>query len=150
MRNNWILLPIVLQIVLALEAYIALAWSKGKAVKSSSVDLKRAALDDAAWPDNVRKINNNIRNQFEVPVLFYVLALMLWQMNAAGALAQTLAWLFAISRVLHSFVHTGSNRVPLRRNVFIFGILVLVAMAVLVLIEAFMPGLGATMPIPKT
>ncbi len=149
MRNNWILLPIVLQIVLALEAYIALAWTKGKAVRTQDVDLKRAALDDSAWPDNVRRINNNIRNQFEVPVLFYVLALMLWQMNAAGALAQTLAWLFVISRVIHSFVHTGSNRVPMRRNVFIFGLLVLVAMAVLVLIEAFMPGLAPTVLMPK-
>ncbi len=149
MRNNWILLPIVLQIVLALEAYIALAWTKGKAVKHKAVDLHRAALDESAWPDAVRKINNNIRNQFEVPVLFYVLALILWQMNAAGALAQTLAWLFVISRVAHAFIHTGSNRVPMRRNVFTFGLLVLIAMGVLVLIEAFMPGVVTPALMPK-
>ncbi len=145
MRNHWILLPIVLQIILALEAYFVLAWRKGKAVKSNAVDLKRAALDDSAWPARVQQVNNNIRNQFEVPVLFYVLALILWQMNAAGAIAQTLAWLFVISRVVHAFVHTGSNSVPLRRNVFIFGLLVLIALAALVFKEAFMPSMGVTL-----
>ena len=30
------------------------------------------------------QINNNIRNQFELPVLFYVLVIVLWAIDAAG------------------------------------------------------------------
>ena len=77
------------------------------------------------------KINNNIRNQFEVPVLFYVVTLILWQLGEVGWLAQGLAWTFVASRVAHTIVHTGVNYVPLRRKVFTFGYLVVLAMALL-------------------
>ncbi len=42
------------------------------------MDLTLTALDNDAWPDEVRKVSNNIRKQFQVPVLFYVLVLALY------------------------------------------------------------------------
>jgi hypothetical protein len=97
------------------------------------VDLERRALHDDAWPDSVIKINNNIRNQFEVPVLFYVLTLLLWQLGDTGLLALSLAWSFVASRVVHAWIHTRSNYVPARRRVFMFGVLVVLAMTVVAL-----------------
>ncbi len=139
MNNNGILLPIVLQIVLAVETYLALGWARSKALKAHEVDAKAVRLDDSAWPDRVRAINNNVKNQFEVPVMFYVLAIILWQMGAAGALAQTMAWLFVASRVVHTLIHTGRNKVMWRFSAFMFGLLMVLGLAVLVLIAAFRP-----------
>ncbi|MFA6444542.1 MAG: MAPEG family protein, partial [Sterolibacterium sp.] len=93
------------------------------------VDTARRALHDDAWPESVMKINNNIRNQFELPILFYVLTIVLWQLKETGALAQSLAWLFVASRCVHAYIHTGSNYVPARRKVFMFGCVVVMAMA---------------------
>jgi hypothetical protein len=137
MRNNWILFPVLVQIILTVEAYLALAWMRYRAMKARAVNARRAAVDSEVWPDRIRLVNNNIRNQFEAPVLFYVLAIVLWQMNAAGVWAQALAWLFVLSRIVHAYVHTGKNNVPTRFFAFLFGLIVVAGMVVLVLIEAF-------------
>ncbi len=137
MNNNGILLPIVLQIVLATETYLALGWTRSRAMKARAVDTRAARLDDSAWPDRIRAINNNVKNQFEVPVMFYVVAIILWQLGAAGPLAQTFAWLFVASRVVHTLIHTGRNNATWRFAAFAFGLAMVLGLAVLVLIAAF-------------
>ena len=128
MHDNLILLPVLAQVLLTLALYVALAVAKSRATRAGEVDLGRRALHDDAWPEGVMKINNNIRNQFELPVLFYVLAVSIWQLGAAGTLAQSLAWLFVASRIIHARIHTGSNYVPARRRAFTFGWLMLLGM----------------------
>ena len=132
MDGKLIFVPVLLQVLLTLSLYLALNVAKSRAARRGQVDEARRALHEDAWPDHVRQINNNIRNQFEVPVLFYVLVFMLWALQAAGPMAQGAAWLFVLSRVWHAVVHTGSNRVPLRRRIFMFGcgmVFVLAALA---------------------
>lgn len=132
-----IFLPLLLQILLTVLVYVLLVIAKSRAVKQGKVDPARRALHHDVWPENVQKINNNIRNQFEVPVLFYILVVVLYQLDAAGIVAQILAWLFVVSRLLHAFVHTGSNDVPVRRRVFMVGCLVVLAMLVLAVVAIF-------------
>lgn len=131
MKTNLIFLPVIVQISLTLALYIALAVSKNRAVMAGEVDESRRGLHDDAWPDYVLKINNCIRNQFEVPVLFYVLAISFWALNAVDIYVLIAAWLFVFSRVAHAYVHTGSNYVPLRRRIFLFGCLIIAVMLVL-------------------
>ncbi|SFN58360.1 MAPEG family protein [Dokdonella immobilis] len=135
--SQFIFLPVLLQILLTIGVYVALAVAKSRALRDGQVDLARRALHADAWPDSVQKINNNIRNQFEVPVLFYVLVVILHQLDAAAALAEGLAWLFVASRVVHATVHTRSNHVPVRRPVFMFGCLIILAMGVLATVAVF-------------
>jgi hypothetical protein len=135
--GQFIFLPLLLQVLLSVGVYLALVLAKKRAMKDGLVDLDRRALHADAWPDSVQKINNNIRNQFEVPVLFYVLVLTLHQLGAAGIVAQSLAWLFVASRIVHAWVHTGSNHVPVRRPVFMFGCVVVLTMLVLALVAVF-------------
>ncbi len=129
--SETVFLPLLLQVLLTFGLYIALAVTKARASRLGLVDLERRALDADAWPENVQKINNNNRNQFEVPVLFYILVVVLYQLGAAGLLAQALAWLFVASRLVHAYIHTGSNIVPVRRGIFMFGCLVVLALLVL-------------------
>ncbi len=131
MNAQLILLPVLLQIALTLASYVALARAKSKALALGQVDEVRRALHSDAWPDSVIKINNNIRNQFETPVLFYVLVLVLLNLGAVGWLTQLLAWLFVLSRIAHTLVPTGTNQLPLRRRLFTFGCVVLILMTAL-------------------
>ena len=39
-----------------------------------------------------------------------------------------LAWLFVLARIAHAYVHTTSNHVPTRFNVFAVGVFVLLVM----------------------
>src|SRR5262245_62516596 len=107
MKQDLIFVPVLLQVLITLYAYVRLGSEKSKALSAGLVDQDRRALHEDAWPDSVIKINNNIRNQFELPVLFYVLVTVIWALNAAGTIAQAAAWLFALSRVAHLVVHTG-------------------------------------------
>lgn len=131
MESKLIFLPVLAQVLLTLCVYVALNVAKSRAARNGQVNEARRGLHDDAWPDSVTKINNNIRNQFEVPVLFYVLAFALWALDAAGSFAQGVAWLFVLSRVVHVVVHTGSNYVPLRRKVFMFGCVMIFILAAL-------------------
>jgi hypothetical protein len=69
-----ILVPVMVQIVLTMVVYVLLNVAKARALRRGEVDLARRGQHDDAWPDSVNKINNNILNQFEVPVLLYVLS----------------------------------------------------------------------------
>ncbi len=127
----WIFAPVLVQLVLTLGLYILLARRKRLAAERQEVNEARRGIYDDAWPEYVVLVNNCIRNQFELPVLFYVLVLSLWSLNAVGAVALILASLFALSRLVHAYIQTGSNHVPTRRRVFMFGVLLVMAMCVL-------------------
>ena len=133
LTTHSLFLPVLAQVGLTIAVYIALAVAKSRAVTAGTVDRARAALHDDAWPESVLRINNNIRNQFEVPVLFYVVCFVLVAVNATGALVQVLAWLFVASRAVHAWIHTRSNYVPARRRVFMAGVVILVVLWVLAL-----------------
>jgi hypothetical protein len=124
-----ILLPVMVQVVLTMAVYVLLNVAKARALRRGEVDLARRGLHDDAWPDSVSKINNNIRNQFEVPVLFYVLSFVLLALNAVTVPALVAAWLFATSRIVHAYVHIVPNHVPTRRRIFVFGCVMLIALA---------------------
>lgn len=137
-----IFLPVLVQVLLTLLVFVALIRAKIRAMKAGTVDMARRALHEDAWPDEVLKVNNNIRNQFQLPVLFYVLALMLWALDAVGMPALAVACLFVLSRVVHAWIHLTSNYVPNRRRAFTAGWFLLVAMVLLVAWELGRRALG--------
>ena len=128
MEAKLIFYPVLLQVGLTLCIYLYLALAKSRAVKLDQVDLSRRALHADAWPDSVLQISNNLRNQFEAPVLFYALTLMLWALGAVDAISLSLAWGFSLTRLLHAAIHLRSNRVPNRRAVFTVGCVLLLLM----------------------
>ena len=131
MNENLLFLPVVTQVALTFCLYIYLGMAKSKAEKLGLVNQERRALHHDSWPDNVIQINNCIRNQFEVPVLFYVLTIILWLTNTVNIYIYVLAWAFVASRLLHAFIHVGSNYVPLRRKVFMFGCVLLMVLTLM-------------------
>lgn len=131
MSSSYIFWPVLAQVLLTLIMFILLGVRKAKVVKAGQVNRQQAALDNRVWPEDVVKVSNNIANQFEAPVLFYVLCLVIYSIDAAGTAAVVLAWLFALSRYAHAYVHVGSNYVPMRLRLFLVGCLVLLAMLIL-------------------
>lgn len=121
MNPSLILWPVLAQILLTLVMYGLLGLRKSEAIKLGQVNRRETALDSRAWPPNVVKVTNNLANQFELPVLFYVLCLLLFSIQKVGWLALVPAWLFVISRYVHAVVHTGANVVSLRLRLFLVG-----------------------------
>jgi hypothetical protein len=130
-NGRMILLPVIVQVILTMVVYVLLNFAKARAARRGEVDHARRGLYDDAWPQSVVKINNNIRNQFEVPVLFYVLSFALLALNAVTIPVIVIAWLFVLSRIVHAYLHIGRNHVPSRRRAFMFGCLMLVGQTVM-------------------
>jgi hypothetical protein len=100
--RDWIFVPVIIQVFLTLFVYLRLMQVKKRAAKEGRVDRVRIALRDDAWPDYVIQVNNNIRNQFELPVLFYLLATVLWLLDAVHGVAIAAATVFVVSRIVHA------------------------------------------------
>jgi hypothetical protein len=104
------------------------------------IGLRRAAVVKAgkARPEQFREnrdepaeslvVRNAIANQFELPVLFYAVSIILFMTQADNLPAVLLAWLFVASRYAHAFVHVTSNNLRYRSPLFALGFLALVGM----------------------
>ena len=71
---------------------------------------------------------NNLRNLFEMPVLYFALVPLLMITRQASLAQIVLAWLFVIARAIHSFIHVGPNTVQQRARAYIVSTAVLLAM----------------------
>lgn len=83
--------------------------------------LQEALTNSAATSDN-------LQNQFELPVLFYVAILLAITLLLRDPLLATLAWTFVVLRCGHALVHLTYNAVMHRFFLFAMSALVLMAM----------------------
>ncbi|HRK24834.1 MAG TPA: MAPEG family protein [Beijerinckiaceae bacterium] len=119
---------ILVQVLWTLIVLVMLGRSRAAAVRAGQVKIPDVALSSDAWPDRIKAIGNNYANQFETPVLFYVLAGLALYLGATHAGMALAAWIFVASRIGHTLVHTGGNRVMLRFRIFLIGVAALLAM----------------------
>jgi len=81
------------------------------------------------------QVGYSYSNQFELPVLFYVLTILAWMTRHADLVFVVLAWIFVIFRYLQAYVHVTSNRVRLRGSFFIVSAIVLSIMWLVYIVE---------------
>ena len=65
-------------------------------------------------PPNVSNPSDNLKNLFEIPVLFYALVLYLFITKQVDTVYVNAAWVFVVFRALHSIVHCTFNLIMLR------------------------------------
>jgi hypothetical protein len=123
-----ILLPLFVQIGLTCFLILWMAKVRTGLVRRREVKWQDIALRQTPWPDRVQQIGNCFQNQFEIPILFYVLVVLEIMTKEAGLLFVVMEWLFVATRIAHAYVFTTSNYVPLRGQFFIAGTLILIFM----------------------
>lgn len=131
MQQHLIYWPVLAQIAIPLAVLILNGRRKAADVAAGNHRPDESATDNTAWSLPVVLTSNNLANQSQLPVLFYVLCIVLAQIGAVSALTLSIAWLFVASRILHAYVHVSSNYVPLRKRAFIFGALTLLLLFIL-------------------
>ena len=126
--------------VLAIPIFVLILNAKRKNVdRSQGLTRPESAIDNTAWSLPVVLTSNALANQFQLPVVFYVLGFILFNLNAVSALVLVLCWVFAASRWLHAIVHVTSNVIKFRLNFFLIGVitlLILFGVTLLTLISA--------------
>jgi hypothetical protein len=119
--------PIVAHIVLVFILYGLLGLRRSAAVKAGSAEAHQFR-ENRDEPAESLFVRSNLANQFELPVLFYAISMVLFITQADNIPAVILAWIFVASRYAHSYVHVTSNNLRYRSPLFILGFLALLGM----------------------
>ena len=128
MNSHLIYWPVLAQLSIPLVVLILNGKRKAGDVKSGDVDRDKAAMDNEAWSKPTVLTSKNLANQFQFPVVFYVLCLVLTSLNAVSTGALVVAWLFVFARIIHAYVHVTTNHVPTRLRTFIASIALLLVL----------------------
>jgi hypothetical protein len=127
--------PVLAQVILTLLVALGMGVHRGRALVSREVQPDHIALDNTRWPGRARQFANNYINQFELPVLFYVLCIVAHITNSVDLIFLIVAWIFVISRVVHALEHVTTNVVARRGPLFFIGYICVVIMAAMLLIR---------------
>ncbi len=95
-------------------------------LKSGHVRMKDVALNHDAYSQAVQKAQSNQKNQFELPVLFYVCVAMAAATDAANTGLAVFSVLFVGARYLHAWIHLGTNYLPRRFFAYLAGAFALI------------------------
>jgi hypothetical protein len=128
MSVQMVLLPVFVLVGLAFFLLLWMATARTKALKARETSLKDIALREPNWPEKATQIGNCFSNQFEVPVLFYILIALALPLHKADLFIVLMSWVFVVTRLIHAGIFTTSNDVRQRGLVWFAGVLVLLAM----------------------
>lgn len=124
MNQTAIFWPMMVQVLLIYIVYALMARRRGVAVRAGSVNVSQFK-GRGNEPTQSETASNNLMNQFELPVLFFILCLALYVTNGVNFITLALMWLFVILRYAHAAVHLTSNRLSLRFRFFSAGLILL-------------------------
>ena len=109
-----ILAPLFVQVLLTFAVMLGMMYCRTGALQRREVRFEQIALREPNWPLRATQFGNAFSNQFELPVLFYVLTILAMITRHADVLFVVLAWIFVAFRILQAFVHVTSNNVRYR------------------------------------
>ncbi|MBW9063842.1 MAPEG family protein [Rhizobium herbae] len=112
--------PVIAQVALIHAVYFLMLKRRMRAVRAGlarAQDYWVPAIEPAPSATAAR----SLINQFELPVLFFLVCILLYLTAGVNHAVLALAWLFVLSRFAHAYVHVTSNRLKLRQRFFVTG-----------------------------
>jgi len=134
MSAEMILLPLFVEVILTFALLIWLGPLRARDFRSGLRE-EDIALRQPNWSKPTLQVQYSFSNQFELPVLFYVLTILAYVTHHAGTLFVVLAWVFVIFRLLQAYVHVTNNKVRLRGAFFGVSALALAIMWIVFIVQ---------------
>ncbi|MBJ3785318.1 MAPEG family protein [Devosia sediminis] len=123
--DKLLILAIGAQVFLAIAILVLMGRERVPRVMSGEIPVADIAVERSGYPLKARLLSNSFDNQFQLPVLFFVGALLLLQLGFVSWVDVLLAWLFVALRIAHAAIHVTSNDVPRRFAAYSAGLAVL-------------------------
>lgn len=122
-------LPCTAMVGLTTIVWVKLYWDRIGEMRARRIDAQElATARDAATRLERREAADNLRNLFEIPVLFYVLCIALAATGGSTPALVAAAWAYVALRALHSLIHVTYNRVMHRFIAYVASTLLLFGM----------------------
>src|ERR1700740_2975318 len=128
MSVRMVLLPVFVLVGLAFALLIWMAFARRNALVSKETRVRDIVLGQQNWPVRATQIGNCFKNQFEIPVLFYILIALALPLRHADLFIVLMSWVFVVTRFVHAGIFVTSNDVRPRSLAWFAGVLVLAAM----------------------
>ena len=135
MSLQMILAPLFVQVALTLGLMFLMAVRRASALRGGHAREDNIAMREPNWPPSALQAAYSYSNQFELPVLFYVLTILVIITSKADLAFVLLAWVFVVLRLLQAFVHVTSNRIRYRGLFFAASAIVLTIMWVVFMLR---------------
>lgn len=126
-------LPLLAMMMLTLVVWVYMFVTRIRYAQAHKLDIeefKTPADVQALIPGDESAPGNNLKNLFELPVVFYAICLYLTVTGQVGDFYVTCAWVFVILRIVHSLIHCTYNRVSHRFAVYMLSSIALWLMVV--------------------
>ena len=136
MNREAILYPVFAMFLLVGLMLLRMRSLRFAAVRQREVPVEYyRAFQDATEPEPLRVIARHFANLFEMPVLFYVTAVMIYVTYQTTSWLVACAWLYVALRYVHTWIHLGHNDVITRFSAYFGSFAVLVVMWVTLLVQ---------------
>ena len=123
-----ILAPLFVLVLMTFVIGFVLAGVRAPLLTRGEIRPEAISLRQPNWPPRALQVGYSFQNQFELPVLFYLLTILAIISKHADLLFVVMAWIFVLARLGHAYIHVTSNNLNLRGPVFGIGALVLAIM----------------------
>ncbi len=115
--SHAILQPVAALMLLTLVVWVVMYARRFAYIISNKIEAQSVAspeLLNAVLPEAVNRPSNNLKNLFELPLIFYAVCISLLVLQEADAWFVNMAWAYVALRAAHSAVHCSLNIVLVR------------------------------------
>jgi hypothetical protein len=123
-----VLLPVFVLVGLTFALLLWMAGARREALVSRETKIRDIALGQPNWPTRATQVGNCFKNQFELPVLFYILIALAAPLRHADLFIVLMSWVFVVTRFAHAGIFVTSNDLNRRSLAWFAGVLVVFAM----------------------
>jgi len=134
-RVQFVLLPLFVEVLLTFGVMFGMMYFRTSTLRSGQTRFEDISLREPNWPRRATQFGYSFANQFELPVLFYVLTILVIVTHHADLLFVLLAWIFVLMRVLQAVVHVTNNNVRMRGTYYGVGALILFIMWIIYIVR---------------
>jgi hypothetical protein len=128
MSVQMVLLPVFVLVGLTFFLLLWTAGARRGALVGGQTKVRDIALGQPNWPARATQVGNCYMNQFELPLLFYILIALALPLRHADLVIVMLSWVFVVCRFAHAGIFVSSNDLNQRSLTWFAGALVLFAM----------------------
>jgi hypothetical protein len=128
MSIQMVLLPVFALVGLTFALLLWMVGARRNALVGGETKIRDIALGQPNWPNRATQIGNCYKNQFELPLLFYILIALAMPLRHADLFMVLMSWVFVVARCVHAGIFVTSNDLGQRSTAWLAGVLALLVM----------------------
>ena len=138
MNQNAIFIPFLGLMILTILVWVYMYYLRLPYLMHNRINPQDVSTSDklkTIIPEQINLSAENLKNLFELPVLFYAICIYLYVTNTVDTIYLLLAYVFVVMRIIHSVIQCTCNRVMHRFYAYLVSSIALWIMIVRAFVE---------------